>query len=383
MNAQKHFVVIRSRYSTGGGVERVALSLVRGLLDRGVAVTLLTMPHQQWPLTHFELSIVALGWNRAHRLVQKWSFNQSVNRYLKQHPADYVLSLDKVTTFSHLHAGGGTHKSFLAIKNQSSNIMSKLLRYVSPYHRYVLYMERCGFERNPLLQKVRCNSRLVRADILRDYNVPEEKLILVHSGIRWKEMESIYCRREEVAAELCARHNLDRQWNMLLFLGSGFARKRLDVAIDGLAGLPADYHLVVVGKGSIQRYRHQAKQLGLLQRIHFLGPQPQGWRYASMCRALVLPSSYDPFGGAAAEGHAMGLPVLVSDKTGYADWVTHGQNGIILDTPMTASQIKSAFHALMHLIEHPSHSPDELRQHARNVDDDVIFEKLLGDFLSI
>ena len=102
----RHTIVIRSTYSTSGGVERVALSTIRGLLDSGDRVTLLTMPQQQWPVSHRRLTVVELGLHRTHRLVQAWSFNRAVLRYLRHSSADCIFSLDKVARFTHLHAGG-------------------------------------------------------------------------------------------------------------------------------------------------------------------------------------------------------------------------------------------------------------------------------------
>lgn len=376
-----HIVLVRSTYSSSGGVERVTLSLINGLVAKGIGVTLLTLPHQQWPVSHPKLKIVSVGIIRVHRFIQAWVFNRAVNRYLQRNKADCVLSLDKVTTYTHLHAGGGTHKTFLSIKDHYANRFARIARVFSIYHRYILYLERKGFE-NSRLQKVRCNSQLVKKDIQRDYAVSEEKLVMIHSGIRWQAMGDVYEKRRHVARQLCSRHNLNPQWKMVLFLGSGFKRKGLDVALRGMASMPSIYHLVVVGKGAIKPYQRLASTLRIDRRVHFLGPQPQGWRYASLCQALVLPSQYDPFGGASAEGHAMGVPVLVSDKTGYADQVIHGQNGVVLNTPMTEESIKIAFEALAQLIAAPQWTPDQLRDHAREVDDDVILDKLLKDFLT-
>ncbi len=378
----KHIVLIRSTYSSSGGVERVTLSLIYGLLAKGLNVTLLTLPRQQWPVADPHLQIVPLGINRGHRFFQAWAFNHAVNRYLQRNWAGCVLSLDKITTYTHLHAGGGTHRSFLRIKDQYANRWARFARTFSLFHRYILYLERKGFE-NPRLQRVRCNSHLVKADIQRDYGVPEEKLVMIYSGIRWQAIGDVYEHRAEIAQALCRQHGLDPQWNMLVFLGSGFARKGLDIAIRGLAVMSSDYHLVVVGKGAANPYRRLAASLGLDGRIHFLGPQTQGWRYASLCKALVLPSQYDPFGGASAEGHAMGVPVLVSDKTGYADRVIHGENGVVLKTPMSAERIEGAFSELAQLIANPKWTPDQLRAHAFNVDDDVILRQLLDKFLIV
>lgn len=382
MALPKNVILIRSTYAPIGGVERVAVSLINGLLDKGIPVTLLTLPRQHWPLAHPDLEIVPLGFSKGHRLIPAWTFNHSVTRYLSCHDADVILSLDKVIHCTHLHAGGGTHKTFLTIKAQYSGRLARFLLKLSLFHRYILYLEKKGLE-NPNLVKVRCNSRMVMDLIRNDYDVPAEKLILVPSGIRWKEMEDVYLNRDRVGHALCRRHHLDPQWKKLLFLGSGFPNKGLDIALKGLSVMPPDVHLVVVGKGAQRPYTLLAHRLGIGDRVHFLGPQPKGWQYASLCKAMVLPSQYDPFGGASAEGHAMGVPVLVSDRTGYCDWVIHGRNGIIVKTPMTEQRIHDSFKALNELIEQPVMTPDQLRQHARNVDDDVVLEQLLVDFLDI
>lgn len=380
--SEKQITVIRSTYTAVGGVERVTVSLIEGLLKNGLQVTLLSMPNQKWPLSGPHLEIVPVGIGRGHRLLQAWSFNRGVRRYLSRHRTPCVLSLDKVVDFTHLHAGGGTHKAFLNIRHQYDRRAARFIRRMSLFHRYILYLEKKGFE-SPYLQKVRCNSSLVLNDIRRDYDVALDKLIVVPSGIRWKEMGPVFNDRRAVAAELCRRHRLQSEWKMLLFLGSGFSRKGLDVAIHGLRHMPSDYHLVIVGKGRSGSYQKLASDMGLGNRVHFLGPQPCGWRFATLARAMVLPSQYDPFGGAAAEGHAMGIPALVSDKTGYVDSVIHGKNGIILETPMTLPTIRRAFAGLHVLIENPRWTAEQFREHARKVDDDVILDQLIEEFLAI
>jgi len=377
----KQIVIIRSNYSAFGGVERVALSLINGLLQKGVHVTLLTLPGQRWPVDEKNLKIVQVGIGRGNRLLQAWSFNHGVNAYLQGCTVATILSLDKVTGFTHLHAGGGTHKTFLNLRRRYSSAIGHLLRCISPFHHYLLHVEKIGFQ-SPKLVRVRCNSQMVKEDVQREYGVPAEKLVVIHSGIRWKAMSNSFADKERLTQALCQKHSIDPTWKSLLFLGSGFDRKGLDIAIKGLSLMPPAYHLIVVGKGTTRDYIRLASRIGVGRRVHFLGPQPDGWRYAAFCKAMVLPSQYDPFGGAAAEGHAMGVPVLVSDKTGYADWIVNGVNGVIIPTPMAHPQIRAAFEDLHVLIEKPLWTPEMLREHARQVDDDLILEKLLREFIS-
>jgi len=378
----KKVALIRSSYSAYGGVERTALSIIKELLKTGVKVTLLTWPCQDWPISHKNLQVVPLGIHWGNRFWQAWLFNRAVNRYLSTHSFDCIFSLDRVSRFTHLHAGGGTHKAFLKIRNKNSNAIERIFRKTSPFHAYTLYLEKKGFS-NPKLKKIRCNSNLVKNDIRQDYHVDQDKLQVIYSSIDWKGIGAFFNQRSIIASELCKEHNIDPEWNCLLFLGSGFSRKGLDTAIKGLHVLPESYHLLIVGNGSQRPYLRQASKLGVSRRVHFLGAQEKGWKYASICKALVLPSRYDPFGGAAAEAQAMGLPVLVSDKTGYADWVMPGNNGVILESPMTKDKIENASRELLQLIENPKMTPTQIRDHNKDLDNDIISEKLIQEFLEI
>lgn len=382
MTVDKKIALIRSSYSAYGGVERTALSIINGLVEANAKVSLLTWPYQDWPISHRNLQVVHLGIHRGNRFWKAWLFDRAVNRYLSSHSFDCIFALDRVSQFTHLHAGGGTHKAFLKIKNENSSTIRRIFRKISLFHAYTLYLEKKGFL-NPKLKKIRCNSDLVKDDICQNYHVDQNKLQVISSSIDWKGISAIFEQQSVIAGELYRRHNIYPEWNCLLFLGSGFSRKGLDIAIEGLQFLPESYHLLIVGNGSQRPYLHQASKFGLSHRVHFLGAQKKGWKYASICKALVLPSRYDPFGGAAAEAHAMGLPVLVSDKTGYADWVMPGKNGVILESPVTKDKIKNVFKGLIQLIETPKMTPTQIREHNKNLDNDVISKKLIHEFLEI
>jgi len=379
---QPNIALIRSSYSAYGGVERTTLSIIKGLLEAHAKVSLLTWPHQNWPISHENLHVVPLGIHRGNRFLKAWLFERAVNKYLLKNAFTCILALDRVTQFTHLHAGGGTHKSFLRIKNENSSTIRRIFRKLSLFHAYTLFLEKKGFL-NPKVKKIRCNSNLVKDDIFQNYHVDQNKLQVIYSSIDWKGMSASFQQRSVVADRLCKKHNLHPDCNYLLFLGSGFSRKGLDIAIEGLQFLPDSYHLLIAGNGSQRPYLGEASKMDLSHRVHFLGPQQNGWKYASMCKALVLPSRYDPFGGAAAEAQAMGLPVMVSDKTGYAEWILRGKNGVILETPATKERIKNAFAELNRLIDTPAMTPMQIREHSKNLDNDMITKQLIREFLEI
>ncbi len=378
----RHIAVVRSTFSHFGGAERTAKSVIEGLLERGAKVTLLTCPGQDWPIKHYRLCVARMGTARGNRLLQALWFNRAVNRYLAYHFFDIVFSVDKITGFTHLHAGGGTHRAFLRMKNQTGHIVSRWFRKTSLFHAWTLYVERKGFQ-NPMLEKVRCNSELVKEDIQAGYDVDPEKLFVLPSSIDWSGMETVFVNRKTVAAELGRFYGIDPDGDNLLFLGSGFFRKGLDIVLKGLAKMPQSWRLLVVGEGSMAEFANLAKRLYVGERVHFLGPQKNGWRYAALCKALALPSRYDPFGGASAEGHAMGLPVLVSSRTGYKERVKDGINGVILEVPATGEAIENAFIRLDKLVKNPKTTPETIREGCRDLDNPVISERLFREFFEI
>jgi UDP-glucose:(heptosyl)LPS alpha-1,3-glucosyltransferase len=378
----QNIAVVRSTFSPYGGEERTAKSVIEGLLEKGVKITLLTCPRQDWKIRHERLSTVVLGTDRGNRLLQAVQFNRAVNRYLNDHFHEIVFSVDKVTRFTHLHAGGGTHRAFLRMKNQTGNIVSRWFRKTSLFHFYRLCLEGEGFQ-NPMLKKVRCNSELVKEDILAGYDVDPDKLFVLPSSIDWSGMETVFANRKSVAAELGRFHGIDPDGDNLLFLGSGFFRKGLDIVLNGLSKMPESWRLLVVGEGTTAKFMNLAKRLHLGDRVHFLGPQKKGWRYAALCKALALPSRYDPFGGASAEGHAMGLPVLVSSRTGYKERVKDGISGVILEVPATEEAIENAFIRLDKLVKNPKTTPETIREGCRDLDNPVISERLFREFFEI
>lgn len=379
MDDSNKIAVVRSSYSPYGGLEVRTAELIRRMLEIGVNVSLLTLPRQHWPLFHPNLEIIPLGSLIKNRLWRLWRFEQSVCRYLSRHSFKVVFSLDRISRFTHFSAGEGSHRSFLRIKNKISTPPERLLRTFSLFHAYTLYLEKKGFL-NPQMKKIHCCSGMVAKDIGRDYPVDSKKFQIIYNGINWKEIGNVFNNRTVIGEELLKAHGLNPSDHHLLFLGSGFARKGLDIAINGLLFLPQSYHLIVVGKDSCRAYARQAAKLGLEKRVHFLGPQVHGWRYAAICEAIILPSAYEPFGLAAAEAQAMGIPVLVSESTGYAELVLPERNGVIIKN---RGSIQRAFAQLQQLIENPVMTAEQIREEVSHLDNDIVSEKIIREFLEI
>lgn len=117
---------------------------------------------------------------------------------------------------------------------------------------------------------------------------------------------------------------------ILLALSRLHPKKGLDVLLHALAQLP-DCYLWLAGDGPLlPELRRQAAQLGVAERVRFLGwRQDRGalLRAADIC---VLPSRYEPFGTVMLEAWAAHVPLVAAAAAGPAAFVRHEENGMLV-----------------------------------------------------
>jgi glycogen(starch) synthase len=121
---------------------------------------------------------------------------------------------------------------------------------------------------------------------------------------------------------------------MLLLVGRLVYEKGFQLALAALPRLLErlpDLRVVVAGSGPHEAsLRAQARDLGLLERVRFLGWIGDDvlhalYRVADLC---VVPSIYEPFGLVALEAMASGCPCVVADTGGLREVVPHEEVGL-------------------------------------------------------
>ena len=140
--------------------------------------------------------------------------------------------------------------------------------------------------------------------------------------------------------------------SILLYVGRLAPNKRVPVLIEALAALgdlTPPLHVVLVGDGSdvyeaeLNRCREHAADLGVEQRVHYLGHVSQqqlldAYRSADV---LVLPSRHEAFGMPVVEAMACGVPVIATRAGALPETVAGaGLTFIPDDAGDLASQIR-------------------------------------------
>jgi N-acetyl-alpha-D-glucosaminyl L-malate synthase BshA len=110
--------------------------------------------------------------------------------------------------------------------------------------------------------------------------------------------------------------------------------KRIDnvISIFHLINKELDSKLILIGEGpEREKAEQQAKQLGILDKLVFLGKTNEVERVLCLSDIFLLPSETESFGLAALEAMAAGLPVISSNTGGLPEVNVHGETGYLAD----------------------------------------------------
>jgi len=304
--------LVRQRYNPYGGAERFIERAVAALEQRGASVTLIA---RSWSgpgadrLRIVDPFYIGSLWRDA-------GFARAARSLWERERFDLVQSHERIPGCDLYRAGDGVHRQWLEYRLAAASPLERLAIRANPHHRYLCEAERRMFG-HPALRAVICNSAMVRADILRHFRVPEDKLRVIYNGVDLEHFK---------APERAPEH---KQGLQFLFVGSGFARKGLDAALRALAQLP-QAQLAVAGRDrDAARYAALAEHLDVASRVRFLGGVQDVRPLYGAADCFILPTLYDPFPNAALEALAMGVPVILSSRCGAAELVQEGVNGWI------------------------------------------------------
>lgn len=90
--------------------------------------------------------------------------------------------------------------------------------------------------------------------------------------------------------------------------------------------------LLLVGEGpELTKIQCKIKNMGLEDRVHFLGKQEDVAQVISMADVLLLPSEKESFGLVSLEAMACGVPTVGSNAGGIPELVTNGVTGFLSD----------------------------------------------------
>ncbi len=314
-------VILKSRISHQGGLERYATLIAKTFALKGAKTTLLTTGK---PIEIPHVEVVSLGKHPLSNYLALHFFEREAAKWLRAHPNDIVFGLDRNSAQTHYRAGNGSHQTFL--KTKASTFWSKLWYQWSPKQRFILKTEKKLFT-NPSLKKLFTNSKMVQKELIKQFNIDPAKITVVHNGVDLRTYTFQQSSKEENLRQL----KLPKASAHLLFIGHNYERKGLKEALKALAlKKDWDFQFMIVGADkNVKKYQDLAYKLSLEKRVHFFGEQKDLVPFYAAADIFILPSYYDPFANVTIEALAMGLFVVTSQSNGGHEVLT-SQTGVIL-----------------------------------------------------
>jgi UDP-glucose:(heptosyl)LPS alpha-1,3-glucosyltransferase len=334
VSGRPEFAVVFPRAGVTGGVERVALDLLRFQSTRrdtcfvGETLDAQGLRHERVqpaptlrflrPLAFRRAAAARLG---ALRPATTLSFGANCP------PGDvyWVQSVHKAW----LENGGDVVFHGLPVP---AAVRKLLLR-----HQVLLRLEHDYFV-NHRPRAILCTSQREVDDLVRLYRIPRDILHVVPNGFD----AALFSPARRAAQRSDMRQIIGATDDdiVVLMVANEWHRKGLGTLLEAMAavGNPR-LRLDLVGLRAPDDYRPLAQRLGLADRMHWHGPSADVGQFHAAADVFALPTTYEPFGLVIIESMASGLPVITSRLAGASSAITDGANGLLLDDPRDAAQL--------------------------------------------
>ncbi|WP_334071554.1 MULTISPECIES: N-acetyl-alpha-D-glucosaminyl L-malate synthase BshA [Paenibacillus] len=130
----------------------------------------------------------------------------------------------------------------------------------------------------------------------------------------------------------CRKDFADPGEKVLMHISNFRPVKRVSDVVDvfEMVNRKVPSRLLFVGEGpDLPKIQWKIKEMGLEDRVHFLGKQDDIAQVISMADVLLLPSEKESFGLVALEAMACGVPTVGSIAGGIPELVAHGETGFL------------------------------------------------------
>ncbi len=316
-----------------GGIARHVEDLSRGLVRQGVGVDVVTCAHDgasdaqedegvrvyRAPFGNpsppdFLTWVMQMNLNLLERAIARAAEGADL-----VHAHDWVVAY-AAKTLKHAFSIPLVATIHATEYGRNWGLHNDLQRYISSVEWWL------GFE----AWRVICCSEYMRAELSWVFQFPADKTHVIPNGVDPGRFD--VPAGEDLSAFRSSWAAPDEK--IVFFIGRLVHEKGVHTLIEAFAKVLAYYDkakLVIAGRGPADPYlRSRAQALGIYHRVYFAGfvDDPTRNRLYRCADVAVVPSLYEPFGIAALEAMACGVPVVVSDTGGLAEAVRHGITGM-------------------------------------------------------
>jgi UDP-glucose:(heptosyl)LPS alpha-1,3-glucosyltransferase len=315
-----------------GGAERYLADLCNRMIDEGFEVHVYA---EHWDegegRIHFH-RVKTVPFPKGFRLL---SFAIKATKAIENGRYNITLGVGNTLKADVLQPHGGVHwawfwRSLRAYNNPILWAIKFIGRIFSPKQWVSGYIEDAPYKN---ISKVIAISEMVKQDMMRWYQIPEERITVIYNGI---DIDRFHPRNRRYRDEVRKRHGIGDE-RVILFVSNNFRMKGLGFLLKALAEIKKKDHLpfklLVLGKDRQIPYLRLAKRIGISEEVIFVGSTNEPEKYYGAADLLVHPTFYDACSLTVLEAIASGLPVITTLYNGASGILTSGQEGFVLSDP--------------------------------------------------
>jgi UDP-glucose:(heptosyl)LPS alpha-1,3-glucosyltransferase len=331
-----HLALVRREMTLHrSGAERMCVNLLKHVVRQGHRVTVIAEKFDPELRTGAEFLPVPTrrwsGWSKTQ------AFAQAASQILRRHSFDVVHGLARVPGVDTFHALDPIQAHWLTVQYPQA-WQARMQRW-NPRHRSILDLERQLY-RPDGPRRIIVQSQFDRELLQTYYDVSDDRIAVIPNGVDLREFSlKLRDQRPQIRREL----QIVEQTPMILFAGMDFRRKGLETLIRAVPRLKDSSAIVLVaGQGPIEKYSALAEQLGLSNRVRFLGQVSQMVNLYVAADVMALPTRYDPFASVVLEALACGTPVVTSRCGGGATAIDEYLTGAVIHDPLDPAELAQA-----------------------------------------
>lgn len=201
--------------------------------------------------------------------------------------------------------------------------------------------------------RVICQSKGMKDDLIKNFSIPKEKTLVINNPV---DVGSI---RLLALENLPVRHPMgNKEGSGVLHLvaaGRLNYEKGFDLAIRAIASLnDSAIHLTILGDGATRDSLEElGKELGVADKITFVGFQSNPYAWFSHADAFILSSRYEGFPNVVLEALACGTPVIATPAPGGTREIIEGVAGCFIADEVSAEALSNAIRQWMNSSRSP------------------------------
>lgn len=242
---------------------------------------------------------------------------------LQKSKNDFYFSLERISCPDIYRAGDGVHKVFMDIEKKSK---------ISPLNFTYLWIEKKMFEN---AKKIIAISNMVKKDIIKTYNINEEKITVIYNGIKLQPYNF-----EQSFKKISNEFNIQKTDKILLYVGSGFRRKGVKEFLEIISNMTyKGYKAFIIGKEkNLSYYQSLAKKLQIEHKVIFTGARTDVNDFYTISDVFLFPTHYEPFGNVVLEAMNFKNAVITTKLCGGGEIINQNY---IMETPQDFSISKT------------------------------------------